>query len=98
VITTYPLVEYPMAMEDPVDLSADTVDQTVDLWYTVILRNYHNNAPTVLNLHPVDTAREAALAQLLQRIHDAGLDLWIGDWKTFGVFWEAQGVTCSKWP
>ena len=28
----------------------------------------------------------------------AHLDLWIGDWKTFAEFWEAQGVTCERWP
>ncbi len=95
-ITTYPLVEYVMAMEDPPDLSPDTLTQVVDSWEHVIRVNYRNNAPTVLNLHPVDSVRREALEQLLQRITD--LDLWIGDWKTFGEFWEAQGVTCDRWP
>jgi peptidoglycan/xylan/chitin deacetylase (PgdA/CDA1 family) len=95
-ITTYPLVEYPMAIEDPSYLSEETLTQVVDAWENVIRANYNNNAPTVLNLHPVDNVRREALEELLQRI--TNLDLWIGDWKTFAEFWEAQGVTCDRWP
>jgi peptidoglycan/xylan/chitin deacetylase (PgdA/CDA1 family) len=95
-VTTYPLVEYPMAIEDPTYLSEETLTQVVDAWERVIRVNYANNAPTVLNLHPVSTLRRQALEALLDRVSD--LDLWIGDWKTFAEFWEAQGVTCDRWP
>jgi peptidoglycan/xylan/chitin deacetylase (PgdA/CDA1 family) len=95
-VTTYPLVEYPMAIEDPTYLSEETLTQVVDAWEQVIRINYANNAPTVLNLHPVSTLRRQALEAILDRVSD--LDLWIGDWKTFAEFWEAQGVTCDRWP
>ena len=95
-VTTYPLVEYPMAIEDPTYLSEETLTQVVDAWEQVIRINYANNAPTVLNLHPVSTLRGQALEAILDRVSD--LDLWIGDWKTFAEFWEAQGVTCDRWP
>jgi hypothetical protein len=96
-ITTYPLVEYPMAIEDPTYLSEETLTQVVDAWERVIRVNYANNAPTVLNLHPVSTLRRQALEAILNRVADLN-DLWIGDWKTFAEFWEAQGVTCARWP
>ncbi len=93
-VTTYPIVEYPMALEDPVGLTEQMVTETVDAWEAVIRANYANNAPTVINIHPVSTPRRQALEELLLRIAD--LDLWIGDMKTFGEFWEAQGVTCGR--
>lgn len=97
-VTTYPIVEYPMTLEDA-DLTDETLTQIVDAWVYVIQVNYDNNVPTVLNIHPVSEGpRREALEELLQRIADLGLDLWIGDWKTFAEFWETQGVTCEGWP
>jgi hypothetical protein len=100
-VTTYPIVEYPLANSDdhdpPNDFKPDTYSQYLDAWEAVIRVNYANNAPTVLLIHPIDdTIRVQALQDILQRVSD--LDLWVGDWKTFAEFWEAQGVTCSRWP
>jgi hypothetical protein len=96
VITTYSFLEYPMGLEDPTTLTADNVAEVVNSWERVIRTNYKNNVPTVINVHPVNQPRLDAMQSLFQRISD--LDLWIGDWKTFDEFWQAQGVTCSRWP
>jgi hypothetical protein len=96
VITTYRFMEYPMGLEDPVNLTADNVVQTVDTWERVIRTNYKNGVPTVINVHPVNQPRLDAMQLLFERISD--LDLWIGDWTTFDEFWQAQGVTCDRWP
>jgi hypothetical protein len=100
-VTTYPIVEYPLAISDdhkpPDDFKPDTYSQYLDAWESVIRANYANNAPTVLLIHPVDdTLRVQALQDILQRVSD--LDLWVGDWKTFADFWEAQGTTCQRYP
>ncbi|HET6385515.1 MAG TPA: hypothetical protein VFJ58_19145 [Armatimonadota bacterium] len=95
-VTTYPVMEYPVAISDET-IDAATYAQYLSEWEAVIRANYANNAPTILLIHPVDdTIRLQALQDLLQRVAD--LDLWIGDWKTFAKFWEAQGVTDSRWP
>ena len=95
-VTTYPVMEYPLAASDE-GLSDANLQDFLDAWERVIRDNYKNNAPTVLLIHPVRTGpRLEAIGQLLQRVAD--LDLWIGDWKTFAEFWEAQGVTCDRWP
>jgi hypothetical protein len=95
-VTTYPVMEYPVDLSDET-IDASTYTQYLDAWETVIRANYANNAPTVLLIHPVDDAvRKQALQEIVQRVAD--LDLWIGDWKTFAEFWEAQGVTCERWP
>jgi hypothetical protein len=96
VITTYRFMEYPMGLEDPTTLTSDNVAEVVDSWERVIRTNYKNNVPTVINIHPVNQPRLDAMQLLFQRISD--LDLWIGDWTTFDEFWQAQGVTCSRWP
>jgi peptidoglycan/xylan/chitin deacetylase (PgdA/CDA1 family) len=97
-VTTYPIVEYPLAIsDDQAPLDSTTYAQYLDAWESVIRANYANNAPTVLLIHPIeDTFRTQALQDIIQRVSD--LDLWIGDLKTFAQFWEAQGVTCSRWP
>lgn len=95
-VTTYPVMEYPVTISDET-IDSSTYDQYLSEWESVIRANYANNAPTILLLHPVDaTIRLQALQDLLQRVAD--LDLWIGDWKTFAKFWEAQGVTDARWP
>lgn len=51
----------------------------------------------MLLLHPTDdTLKKQALLDLVQSV--SGLDLWIGDMKTFAHFWEAQGVTSQAAP
>jgi len=105
-VTTYRVMEYPMSISDDASpaagltgLDTTTVSQYVDAWMKVIKFNYDNNAPTVLLLHPIDTtARFQVIQQLFAEIQNQGLDLWIGDLTTFAKFWEAQGVTDSKWP
>jgi peptidoglycan/xylan/chitin deacetylase (PgdA/CDA1 family) len=92
---TYRFVEYPMGLEDR-NLDATNVTQIVDSWEKVIRTNYKNGVPTVINVHPVNQPRIDAMTLLFQRISD--LNIWIGDWKTFGDFWESQGMTCSRWP
>ena len=94
-VTTYRFVEYPMGLEDR-NMTADNVVEIVDSWEMVIRANYKNNVPTVINIHPVNQPRLDAMTLLFQRIAD--LDIWIGDWTTFGDFWESQGMTCSRWP
>ena len=95
-VTTYPVMEYPVAISDET-IDSTTYAQYLSEWEAVIRANYANNAPTLLLIHPVDdTIRLQALQDLLNRVSD--LDLWIGDWKTFAKFWEAQGVTDSRWP
>ncbi|MBZ5516713.1 MAG: hypothetical protein LAN62_18060 [Acidobacteriia bacterium] len=102
-VTTYPIVEYPIAIsDDHIDppFDADHYDEYLDGWKAVITANYNNSAPTILLIHPVADSDNGALRQqaeqdIIQWAHDEGLDLWIGDWKTFAQFWETQGVTCS---
>jgi hypothetical protein len=100
-VTTYRIVEYPVAISDDHSIKLDptTYNDYLNAWKTVIRTNYANNAPTVLLIHPVDTGiREQILQQLLTDLQNQGLDLWVGDWKTFAEFWEAQGVTNARWP
>jgi hypothetical protein len=98
VVTTYPVVEYPVDISDEY-LDATTYTQYLDKWKAVIQANYANNAPTILLLHPVDdTYRIQAEQEIIQWATSSYPDLWIGDWKTFAEFWEAQGVTCARWP
>jgi hypothetical protein len=98
VVTTYPVVEYPVDISDE-DLDATTYTQYLDEWKAVIQANYANNAPTILLIHPVDdTYRIQAEQEIIQWATSSYPDLWIGDWKTFAEFWEAQGVTCARWP
>jgi hypothetical protein len=95
-VTSYPIMEYPVTLSDG-DITVETLQERLDLWESVILLNYANNAPTVLLIHPVQHGpRLEALEGILDRVAD--LDLWIGDLRTFGEFWEAQGVTCEMWP
>ncbi|MGA2363821.1 MAG: hypothetical protein ABSG73_15380 [Candidatus Aminicenantales bacterium] len=94
-------MEYPLAIsEDHVPaLDPTTYSQYLSDWETVIKANYANNAPTILLIHPIDTGiRFQILQQLLTDLQNQGLDLWVGDWKTFAEFWEAQGVTNARWP
>jgi hypothetical protein len=101
VVTTHPIMEYPVAIsEDHVPaLDQTTYQDYLNAWETVIKANYANNAPTILLIHPIDTGiRFQILQQLLTDLQNQGLDLWVGDWKTFAEFWEAQGVTCARWP
>jgi len=97
-VTPYPVMEYPVTLsDDQAPLDSTTYNQYIDAWESVIRSNYANNTPTVLLIHPVDdTIRLQIFQDLLHRIAD--LDLWIGDWKTFAQFWEAQGVTDARWP
>jgi hypothetical protein len=98
VVTTYPVVEYPVDISDEY-LDATTYTQYLDEWKAVIQANYANNAPTILLIHPVDdTYRIQAEQEIIQWATSSYPDLWIGDWKTFAEFWEAQGVTCARWP
>jgi hypothetical protein len=105
-VTTYRVMEYPMSISDDASpaagltgLDTTTVSQYVNAWMKVIKFNYDNNAPTVLLLHPIDSAaRFQVIQQLLAEIQNQGLDLWIGDLTTFAKFWEAQGVTNARWP
>lgn len=63
----------------------------------MIRSNYANNPLTILLIHPVDDqVRIRILQDILRRVTD--LDLWIGDWKTFAQFLEAQGMTDARWP
>jgi hypothetical protein len=95
-VTPYPIMEYPVTLSDG-DITIETLQERLDLWESVIRFNYANNAPTVLLIHPVEHGpRLEALEGILDRVTD--LDLWIGDLRTFGEFWEAQGVTCEMWP
>ena len=98
VVTTYPFLEYPLGLGDSNNpsLTAETFEQVLSSWETVLRTNYKNNVPTVLLVHPVNQVKKQGLEQLFLRVSD--LDLWIGDWKTFDDFWRAQGVTCSQWP
>lgn len=97
IVTTYPVMEYPLAISDDRGLTDTTLNQTVSEWNDVIRANYANNAPTVLLLHPTnDTLKKQALINLLQSVSD--LDLWKGDLKTFATFWESQGVTSRPVP
>ncbi len=97
VVSTYPVLEYPLVLSDH-ELTDATVEQVVSQWEQFIRLNYWNNAPTVLLIHPSSplALKTAALQQLLDRV--AELDLWVGDWRTFAEFWEQQGVTCTRWP
>ncbi|HUX09964.1 MAG TPA: hypothetical protein VMW51_04930, partial [Terriglobia bacterium] len=97
-VTTYPITEYPVSLsDDQAALDASTYNQYINAWESVIRSNYANNTPTILLIHPVDdTIRLQIFQDLIQRVSD--LDLWIGDWKTFARFWEAQGVTNARWP
>jgi hypothetical protein len=105
-VTTYPVMEYPMSISDDASptagltgLNKSTVSQYVDAWMKVIQFNYDNNAPTVVLIHPVDTAaRFQVLQQVLAAIQNQGMVMWVGDLTTFAKFWEAQGVTNARWP
>jgi hypothetical protein len=95
-------MEYPIALSDD-ELQATPggpglpLDQVLAKWENVIQVNYDNNAPTVLLIHTaLPGPRLAAEQGLIQWVKDNNLDLWIGDMKTFGQFWEAQGVICDK--
>ncbi len=80
-------------------LSSTTLNAYLQVWERIIKFNYDNNAPTVLLIHPVDTGvRFQAEQQLLADLQSQGLDLWVGDLKTFATFWENQGVTNARWP
>lgn len=95
-VVTYSVMEYPLAISDD-KINSAIYSQFLDKWEAVIRANYANNAPTILLIHPVNTGiRLQALQDILTRVSD--LDLWIGDWKTFAHFWEAQGVTNARWP
>jgi Putative Ig domain len=100
-VTTYHLMEYPVTIsEDQVPvLDSTTINNYLNAWENLIRINYNNNAPTVLLIHPIDTGiRFQILQQLITDLQTEGLDLWIGDLKTYAEFWEAQGVTNAKWP
>jgi hypothetical protein len=98
-VTPYRVMEYPLDISGdqvPV-LDSTTINDYLSKWETVIRFNYDNNAPTILLLHPIDTQiRFQALQQLITDLQNQGLDLWIGDLKTFAQFWESQGVTNAK--
>ncbi|MFB3920483.1 MAG: putative Ig domain-containing protein [Terriglobia bacterium] len=106
IVTTYPIVEYPIAIsDDQLPFNSANYDQYLDAWKSVIRANYANNAPTVLLIHPVaegedfdGSLRRQAEGEIIEWAATTYTDLWIGDWKTFAEFWEAQGVTCSQWP
>jgi hypothetical protein len=95
-VTPYHVMEYPLDISGdqvPV-LDSTTLNDYLSRWETVIKFNYDNNAPTILLLHPIDTQiRFQAEQQLITDLQNQGLDLWIGDLKTFAQFWESQGVT-----
>jgi hypothetical protein len=96
-VTTHPITEYPIALSDD-ELTDTNLEQVLDKWENVIRVNYNNHAPTVLLIHTaLPGPRLAAEQGIIQRVADL-TDLWIGDWKTFAEFWEAQGVTCERWP
>jgi hypothetical protein len=95
-VTAYPIAEYPIALSDD-ELTDTNLDAVLVKWENVILANYNNNAPTVLLIHTaLPGPRLAAEQGIIQWVKDNNLDLWIGDMKTFGQFWETQGVTCEK--
>lgn len=95
-VTTYPVVEYPLALSDD-GMDATNFTARMDAWENVIRANYANNIPTMLLIHNSDRPlRLESEQEILNRVKD--LDLWIGDWKTFAEFWENQGVTCSRFP
>ena len=105
-VTPYPIMEYPIALSDD-ELQATPggpglpLDQVLAKWENVIQVNYDNNAPRVLLIHTaLPGPRLAAEQGLIQWVKDNNLDLWIGDMKTFGRFWEdplqGGGVTCDK--
>jgi hypothetical protein len=101
-VTAYPITEYPIALSDD-ELQATPdgpglpLDEVLAKWENVILANYNNNAPTVLLIHTsLPGPRLAAEQGIIQWVKDNNLDLWIGDLKTFGQFWQAQGVVCEK--
>jgi hypothetical protein len=94
-VTAYPITEYPIALSDD-ELTDTNLDAVLDKWENVIRVNYNNNAPTVLLIHTaLPGPRLAAEQGILGRVADL-TDLWIGDMKTFGQFWEEQGVICDK--
>jgi hypothetical protein len=94
-VTAYPITEYPIALSDD-ELTDTNLEAVLDKWENVIRVNYNNHAPTVLLIHTaLPGPRLAAEQGILGRVADL-TDLWIGDMKTFGQFWEAQGVTCEK--
>jgi hypothetical protein len=94
-VTTTPVIEYTVAISDH-NLDTSTYTQTLGDWENVIRTNYRNNVPTSLLIHPSnDTFKKTAEIDILDRVSD--LDSWVGDWKTFGQFWVAQGTTCSRW-
>jgi hypothetical protein len=104
IVTTYPVVEYPVGISDDqhdLPFEPENYDQYVAEWKAVITANHDNNAPTVLLIHPV-AGNIDLRQQLEQEIIDWATstypDMWVGDWKTFAEFWEAQGVTCARWP
>jgi hypothetical protein len=100
-VTTYHLMEYPLAIsEDQVPaLDSTTINDYLSAWENIIRINYNNNAPTVLLIHPIDTGvRFQILQQLLLDLQSQGMDVWVGDMKTFAQFWEGQGVTNARWP
>jgi hypothetical protein len=104
IVTTYPIVEYPVGISDDQDhlpFVPDNYNQYLAEWKAVITANYYNNAPTVLLIHPVADnfdLRQQLEQDIIQWATTRFPDLWVGDWKTFGEFWEAQGVTCDRWP
>jgi hypothetical protein len=100
-VITYRLLEYPVTIsEDQVPaLDSTTINDYLSKWENIIRINCQNHAPTVLLIHPIDTGiRFQILQQLLLDLQSQGLDIWVGDWKTFAEFWEAQGVTNARWP
>jgi hypothetical protein len=97
-VTTYPIMEYPIAISDD-GLTDTNLSEFLDKWENVIQANYNNNAPTILLIHTaLPGPRLAAEQEIIQWATSSYPDLWIGDWKTFAEFWEAQGVTCTRWP
>ena len=100
-VTTYRLMEYPVIISEDQDppLDSTTINDYLSKWENIIRINYNNNAPTVLLIHPIDTGvRFQILQQLLTDLQNQGMDVWVGDMKTFADFWEAQGVTNARWP
>jgi hypothetical protein len=103
-VTTYPIVEYPVGISDDqhdLPFNAANYPQYLSEWKAVITANYYNNAPTVLLIHPVadyGDLRQQAEQDIIQWATSMYPDLWIGDWKTFAEFWEAQGTTCQGYP
>jgi hypothetical protein len=87
--------------ESDLPFTPENYDQYLAKWKAVITANRDNNAPTVLLIHPVFDnidLRQQLEQDIIGWATSTYPDLWVGDWKTFAEFWEAQGVTCARWP